>query len=113
MGAGTATGSAIVTSDATGSPTTLPLSGTGAVPPHVVNLTWNADTPAVFGYNVYRAQSQYGPYTILNSTPVTTTQYTDVTVQPGQTYIYWVTAVESDTLQSLFSNSFTAVIPIP
>jgi hypothetical protein len=41
------------------------------------------------------------------------TQYTDVTVVPGQTYFYWVTAVESDTIESTFSDSVMIVIPIP
>ena len=67
----------------------------------------------MFGYYVYRATNQYGPYTKLNSMPITTTQYTDLTVVPDQTYLYWVTSVDSDTLQSLFSDSAVAIIPVP
>jgi hypothetical protein len=47
----------------------------------------------------------------LNPTPVITTQYTDLTVQAGQTYDYWVTAVASDTLESPFSAPVQVTIP--
>ena len=110
---GAVTGSAIISSDATGSPISVALSGTGITPPHSANLSWNANAAPVFGYNLYRATDQYGPYTKLNSTLLTTTQFTDLTVVPGQTYLYWVTAVYSDTLESPFSDSVTAVIPFP
>ena len=113
-GTGYVTGSVTISSDAAGSPTTIPLSGTGIEAPHSVSLTWNPSTSSsVFGYNVYRATDQYGPYTRLNSIPITTTQYTDLTVQLGTTYLYWVTAVDSDTLESPFSDSATAIIPTP
>jgi putative cofactor-binding repeat protein len=112
-GIGAVVGSVVISSDATGSPITIPLSGTGITPPHSVNLTWNPNLSPVFGYNLYRATDQYGPYTKLNSTLLTVTQFTDLTVVPGQTYLYWVTAVYSDTLESTFSDSVTAPIPIP
>jgi putative cofactor-binding repeat protein len=110
---GAVTGSAIISSDAMGSPINVALSGTGITPPHSVNLSWNANLVPVFGYNLYRATDQYGPYTKLNSTPLTTTQFTDLTVVPGQTYLYWVTAIYSDTLESPFSDSAPAGIPFP
>jgi fibronectin type 3 domain-containing protein len=78
-----------------------------------VSLAWNPGTPSVFGYYVYRTTNQDGSYSRLNPIPITTTQYTDVTVQPGQTYLYWVTSVDSDTIESLFSNSVLATIPTP
>jgi hypothetical protein len=112
-GTGAVTGSAIVSSDAAGSPIIIALSGTGITPPHSANLSWNANPAPVFGYNLYRATNQYGPYAKLNSTLLTTTQFTDLAVVPGQTYLYWVTAVYSDTLESPFSTSVTAVIPFP
>jgi hypothetical protein len=112
-GAGPVTGSVTISSDAVGSPTVIPLSGTGAVAPHSTNLHWNASTSAVFGYYVYRATNLYGPYTRLNSTPITVTQFTDLAVLPGQTYLYWVTGVDSNTLESAFSNSVTVVVPAP
>ena len=112
-GMGAVAGSVTISSDAVGSPTTIPLSGTGIQPPHTVNLMWTPSTSSVFGYYVYRAPSQYGPYTRLNATPIITSQFTDITVQPGQTYLFWVTAVGSDTIESSFSDSVLAIIPIP
>jgi hypothetical protein len=112
-GTGAVAGSVVIGSDATGSPITILLSGTVITPPHSANLTWNPNLSPVFGYNLYRATNQYGPYTKLNSALLTVTQFTDLTVVPGQTYLYWVTAVYSDTLESPFSDSVTAVIPIP
>lgn len=114
-GIGGVAGSLTISCDAVGSPTTIPLSGTGIEPPHSVSLTWDPSTSSVFGYYVYRALATdaYGPYTRLNATPITTTQYTDLTVVPGQIYRYWVTAVDLDTLQSPFSDSALAIIPMP
>jgi hypothetical protein len=110
---GAVPGSVTVGSDAAGSPTVMPLSGVGLDPPHLVSFTWDPSTSSVFGYYVYRATELYGPYTKLNFTPITTTQYTDVTIQAGETYFYWVTSVDSNTLESVFSNSVSATIPTP
>ncbi|HTC64977.1 MAG TPA: putative Ig domain-containing protein [Candidatus Saccharimonadales bacterium] len=112
-GFGAATGSVVINSDATGSPISIPLLGSGIIPAHSASLSWNPDSSPVFGYNLYRAADPYGPYTKLNSALLNVTQFTDLTVVPGQTYLYWVTAVYSDTLESPFSDSVTAVIPIP
>jgi len=110
---GIAGGNITITSDADGPPTLISLGGMGILPPHSVNLTWDPSTSSVFGYYAYRAQNQYGPYTRLNSTPITTTHYTDISIQPGQTYFYWVTAVDANTLESPFSDTVLAIIPIP
>jgi fibronectin type 3 domain-containing protein len=42
---------------------------------------------------------------------VSTAAYTDNTVQSGQTYYYWVTAVNSSGVESAYSNSVSAAIP--
>jgi fibronectin type 3 domain-containing protein len=91
----------------------IPLTGTGITPPHSVTLNWNPSLAPVVGYHVYRATDQYGPYTRLDSVLNIGTQFTDLTVVPGQTYLYWVTTVYSDTLESPFSDSVSAIIPIP
>jgi hypothetical protein len=49
-----------------------------------VGLTWTASTSAVSGYNVYRGNQTGGPYTMVSSSLVTGTAYTDATVQSGQ-----------------------------
>jgi len=42
-----------------------------------------------------------------------TTQYTDIAVVPGQTYYYWVTAVDANALESVFPNPVFTSIPLP
>jgi hypothetical protein len=111
---GAVTGSAAFTSSATNSPTTIALSGTGTAPvQHFVDLSWNASTSVVVGYNVYRSTTSGGPYTKLNSALVPTTAYTDSSVQSGLTYFYVVTAVDSGGRESFNSNQTTAAIPSP
>src|ERR1019366_10496562 len=106
---GSLPGTASVTSNATNSPAVISLSGTGVQPvSHSVTLNWTASTSAVSGYNVYRSTVSGGPYTKVNSTLVTTTQYTDSTVQAGQTYYYVVTSVDSSNVESTYSNEVSA-----
>jgi fibronectin type 3 domain-containing protein len=106
-------GNVSIASDATNSPSTINISGTGvSVTPHTVALTWTASTSTVSGYNVYRGTTSSGPYaTKLNSSLVTSDQYTDSTVVSGQTYYYVVTSVDSNNVESVDSNQATAVIP--
>jgi hypothetical protein len=110
---GSAPGSVTITSDAAISSTVIPLSGSGVQPTHWVDLAWSPSTSPVFGYDVYRATGLYGPYLKLNSTPLTVNQFTDYAVVAGQTYLYWVTSVSSNTVQSLFSSGTSATIPVP
>ena len=109
--AGNLAGSVNISSDAVGSPISLPLAGTALVPPHEVTIGWDASVSPVFGYFVYRATNLYGPYLKLNSTPVTAEQYTDTLVTSGQGYIYWVTSVAPDTIESVFSIPITITVP--
>lgn len=53
-----------------------------------VLLQWNASTCPACEYNVWRAETQGGPYTKINSSPVSGTNYTDNTVAIGHTYYY-------------------------
>ena len=112
--AGSVTGSVSVTSDASNSPATITLSGTGVQPvAHSTDLSWIASPSTVIGYNVYRATISGGPYTRLNSSLVPTTQYSDANVQSGQTYYYVVTAMDSSNVESSYSNQSSATIPTP
>ena len=77
-----------------------------------VNLTWQPSTSQnIVGYNVYRETSPSGPYTKLNSSLDPNTQYTDSTVQAGQTYYYATTAVNNQGDESAYSNQCEAQIP--
>jgi hypothetical protein len=109
---GSANGSVTITSNATNSPTTVTLSGSGVQPvSHSVTLTWTASTSTVAGYNVYRSTASGGPYTKLNSAPAAATTYTDTTVQSGTTYFYVVTSVDSSGVESADSTEVSANIP--
>jgi fibronectin type 3 domain-containing protein len=89
------------------------LSGTGSTIQHSVDVAWDAATPSPSGYNVYRARQSGGPYTRLNTVPVTILIFTDSTVSAGTTYFYIVTSVAPDGTESGFSNQATAVVPNP
>ena len=77
-----------------------------------VALSWTASTsPGVAGYNAYRSTVSGGPYTLLNSSLIATTSYNDVMVQSGYTYYYVTTAVDSQGLESVYSNEAAATVP--
>ena len=107
---GSVTGSVSLVSNATNSPTTEALSGTGI---HVVDLSWQPSTSTVAGYNVYRGTVSGGPYTKVNSSLISGSAYVDSTVQPGQTYYYVATAVDSLNDESTYSTQASAVVPSP
>src|SRR5437879_7706535 len=110
--AGTVNGNVTILSNATGSPATIPLTGTGvAAVQHSVALSWNASTSTVAGYNVYRGAVSGGPYAKISSSLVAVLDYTDSTVQHGTTYYYVTTAVDSSGNESAYSNEAPAVIP--
>lgn len=99
-------------SDSQSPPATASAPLTIAVNSWVVFLSWNASTsPGVIGYNVFRATNSGGPYTELNSSLISVTNYTDRTVQGGHTYYYVSTAVNSEGQESVYSNQTVASIP--
>ena len=107
---GSVAGSISIVSNATGSPATVILSGTGVVQ-HTVSLSWIASTSTVTGYNVYRSTSNGSGYVKINTSLVSGLTYTDSSVTSGTTYFYVTTAVDSRGNESGFSNQATAVIP--
>ena len=105
----------------------------------VMDATNAADSSALVGYNVYRTdETGTGPFTIINTAPVPTTQYADTypsTLETG-TFHYFVTALfqnsqkpelgticepHSDTIEVLFpavgindlTNSAISIYPNP
>ncbi len=77
-----------------------------------VSLAWTASTsPGIAGYNAYRSTTSGGPYTILNSSLISTTGYADQAVQDGYTYYYVTAAVNSQGLESAYSNEAVATVP--
>ena len=116
--AGSVTGTVTVTSNASNSPGSLKVSGSGVATvstggtAHSVALTWDASTSAsITGYYVYRSTTSGGSYSRLNSSPTSATKYTDGSVTAGDTYYYVVTAVNSSGTESKDSNQITAKIP--
>ena len=110
---GTRTAALSIADNASGSPQSVSLSGSGT---HDVMLSWTASaTPGVLGYNVYRGTTSGGESsTPLNSTPISSTTFTDVNVTAGSTYYYCVTAIAANNVtQSSASNETGATIPTP
>jgi fibronectin type 3 domain-containing protein len=66
----------------------------------------------VVGYYVYSSTTEGSGYVKLNpSSPVSSLQFTDTTVQAGVTYYYVVTAVDSSEVESADSTPAVASIP--
>jgi len=109
---GSTPGSIVFDSDATNSPSTETMTGSGTQSSsHTVSLTWDPSTSQVVGYNVYRRVGSTGSYSKINPSLNTTTSYTDSAVQSGLTYDYVTTAVDSSNVESIYSNLASASIP--
>ncbi|MGZ4867687.1 MAG: choice-of-anchor D domain-containing protein [Candidatus Angelobacter sp.] len=91
---------------------TLTGSGT-ATAPHAVSLRWSPSASAVVGYNVYRSSTSAGPYTKINPVLNASTTYVDNSVQGGRSYYYVSTAINTNGVESKYSNQMLAVIPGP
>ena len=76
-----------------------------------VALAWTASTSQVAGYNAYRSLTSGGPYTQLNTSLISATSYVDMLVQDGYTYYYVTTAVDSQGIESAYSNEASATVP--
>jgi len=113
---GAASATIVFASNASGSAAES-LSGTGVgtnSPPtatYTVDLTWNASSSSVSGYNVYRGSTSGGPYSKVNSKLDAGTTYSDGTVAASNTYYYVTTAVNSSGQESKYSNQVQVVIP--
>jgi hypothetical protein len=105
-------GNVTVVSNATNSPLTVALSGTGAVPvSHAVALNWTPSSSTYSGFNVYRGTTSGGPYTKVDSSVIPITSYSDAGVTSGKTYYYVATEVDSTGMESGYSSEATATIP--
>ena len=80
------------------------------VNPHFVTITWTASKSKVFGYNVYRSSGKSKPEKVTDGI-VFGTEYTDHTAIGGQTYTYFVTAVDFKGVESDPSAKFTVKVP--
>jgi hypothetical protein len=76
-----------------------------------VGLAWNASTGAA-SYNLYHAVNG-GAYSQLNTSPITTTSYTDTGLTNGTPYCYEVTAVNSSGESARSSAACATPQPLP
>ncbi|GEM_PF-2771656 len=75
----------------------------------VVNLNWNDNTESdLSGYNVYRSTTSGGTYSKVNSSLLTSSQYSDSGLTNGTTYYYKVTAVDTASSESGYSSEVNA-----
>jgi hypothetical protein len=102
-------------SNASNSPSTGTVTGTGvAAPSYNVSLTWTASSsPNVIGYNIYRRTGAGGTFQQINSVLDAITAYTDSSVKDGYTYYYQTTAMNSSDEESAPSTPVQAIIPAP
>lgn len=114
--AGSSPGSITFLSDASNSSISQSFAGDGTQGQggtHSVALSWTPSASQVVGYNIYRGTENGGPYSRLNSSPESGTAYTDSTVLSGTTYYYVATSVDSNNVESTYSNQATAQVPNP
>ncbi|HTR24193.1 MAG TPA: choice-of-anchor D domain-containing protein [Terriglobales bacterium] len=110
--AGRVTGSVTLANNGQDSQLEIKLAGTGvAQGSHSVALTWLPGDENYAGFNVYRATTQGGPYSKINSQLDTISSYTDSEVAGGATYYYAATEVDAQGEESAYSN--IAVVTIP
>ncbi|MCU4675241.1 DUF4990 domain-containing protein [Catenovulum sp. 2E275] len=80
-----------------------------------VNLSWDASAETYFtGYNLYRSTTQQGPFEQI-AADLTSSSYTDSSVQNATEYFYVVTTVVEGGEESAYSNlvSATPLNPLP
>ena len=113
--AGSASGGVSFVSNAANSPSAQSFTGDGTqqASGHSVALSWIPSTSSVIGYNVYRGNQPGGPYSKINSSLQNGTNYTDSSVASGATYYYVATSVDSNQVESTYSNQAVAQIPNP
>ncbi len=110
---GAATGALVINSDSSGGNTlSLPLNGNGVA--QLVQLNWNAPTNTgggIAGYRIYRSLNGVAQFQLLNASLTASTAFADSSVTTGQSYDYYVTAVDNTGAESTPSNTATVAIP--
>ncbi|MFB3903761.1 MAG: DNRLRE domain-containing protein [Acidobacteriota bacterium] len=77
-----------------------------------VSIGWTASPDStIIGYNVYRDDLSGAGYVRITGIPVSGLSYTDSRVQQGKSYVYAVTSVRADGVESVNSNSVQATVP--
>jgi Abnormal spindle-like microcephaly-assoc'd, ASPM-SPD-2-Hydin len=76
-----------------------------------VALNWDVSTSHVVGYFVYRSSKPSGPYAKLNPKASSETSFIDSNVSNGQMYFYVVTSVNSENIESAYSEEVSVTVP--
>ena len=80
----------------------------------LVTLQWDANTEEdLAGYNIYRSLESEINYNKMNQDLILATQYEDPTPLPLTEYYYVATTVNTDTLESGYSNEVTYLYACP
>jgi len=111
--AGAMTGALAISSNASGSPVSVSLNGTGTTAAREIDLSWDAAASAstpIAGYNIYRSVGG-GGFQLLNSSVVAQTSYADKTVTSGTTYNFYVKTVDQNKVESAASNRIALTVP--
>ncbi|MGB6193385.1 MAG: choice-of-anchor D domain-containing protein [Terracidiphilus sp.] len=111
---GAATGALVINSNSSANNTlSLPLNGSGVA--QLVQLIWNAPansgSSGIAGYRIYRAVNGTAQFQLLNASLTASTVFADASVTTGQSYDYYVTAVDNTGAESTPSNTATVAIP--
>jgi len=81
----------------------------------IVDVTWSpVSWPSLAGYYVYRGNGSVGVYMRLTITPIPKagpTVYRDSGAEPGRTYFYTVTSVNTTGSESAYASAFSVTIP--
>ncbi|MEY8878965.1 MAG: multicopper oxidase domain-containing protein [Leptothrix sp. (in: b-proteobacteria)] len=79
-----------------------------------VNLSWADKSTGETAYQVARATTVAGPYTVLtNNLPADTLSYTDTTVAAGASYVYQVTAFDGATAGTPATSTAITAATVP
>jgi len=111
-GPGAVNGELTVSSNASNSSLQIGVTGTGIAQAaqHTVSLSWQPSTSVVVGYYVYRGPASNNLSKLTGAIDMLTT-YSDSSVAGGQTYVYAVTSVDSQNVESTKSTPITVTIP--
>jgi Legume lectin domain/Transmembrane protein 131-like N-terminal/Abnormal spindle-like microcephaly-assoc'd, ASPM-SPD-2-Hydin len=93
------------------SPSTIRPALTSSSGPKTVLLQWGASPSPVNGYRVYRGTVSGGPYVDQTSGALPALNYNDTSVTAGSTYYYVVTSIDSNGVESAYSNEAKAAVP--
>jgi hypothetical protein len=105
-------GTLLVSSNASNAQLQIGLTGSGTAqsPGPSVTLRWQPSASEVIGYFIYRGMTE-GALSKLTSSVDPSTSFTDSTVAGGQTYVYAVTSVDSENVESARSAAVSVTIP--